>query len=413
MWNQWWLACACLLLCGRALCASHYGAEPPVVSQAFDEISARLAMIESYEATLSARSVDSIDGALITTGRIAQQPPYAFRRDVWVEEANGSIRRHELTVSDGSGGWHVVTAPNGAVVNASHWGVSAVEDMFFVMLPKSRAFMLSPDRTNTYTGVRQSILFDSCIRGTDTYVFSGHYRNTTPQYTDISRIAHAFGPVGMSNYLVDAVRLVVNDAGIPVEFARMNLLGQPVQLAVYSEVRANPRLPLGTFSYTPPPGAFVFDSDQARTFEPLRVGHPLLGKPAPTIAARDLCGTNAVITPGTAPIVLTFFTSWSSNCHAYLTMIEALQKRHAGHGVMFPCISDEKSDVGVKRLYVTKKLTLPIYLDEGHRCTKAYSIQYVPKTLVINRAGIVVDAFEGNAPGIEQALDEAVRQCIP
>jgi len=400
-----------LAVAGAFVCLAEID-EPAAVRQAFDEIAARLASVRQYEAVLSAQSVDSIDGTLVTTGRIAQQPPFAFRRDVGVEEIHGTARRHETTVCDGTTGWHVVAAPEGSIVNASRWGSNAIEDMFYVMLPKARAFMLTPDRTSTYTGVRQAILFDTCTYRTGSVVFTGRYRPRTPQYDEMSRVAWAFGPVGMSNFLVGSVELVVNDQGIPVEFMRNNLRGQPVQRITLTDVRVNQPLAEGTFSYEPPRGTFVFDADRAREYEPLQAAHPLLGKPAPAMTLKTLSGKDATIAPGSAPVVLTFFTSWSPNCRKYLPVIEKLYQAYAGRGVVFVCITDETATDTIRKLCKTEQLTLPIYLDTTHRVTGGYSIRMVPKTLVISRTGIVVDAFEGNSPGIDQALDAAVRSCI-
>jgi thiol-disulfide isomerase/thioredoxin len=386
--------------------------EPAAVQHAFDELTANLKNLTQYDATFTARSLDSIDGELVTAGRIAQQLPFAFRRDVLVEEVHGTACRREVTVCDGSNGWHVVAATNGTVVNASRWGATAVEDMFFVMLPKSRALLVLPDRTSTYDIVRQSVVFESCERRTGAYVFTGHYRTTTPQYTDMSRVAYAFGPAGMSNYLVRNVVLVINDAGLPVEFTRLNLLDQPVQRVVLSDVRVNVPLPPGTFRYTPPPGSFVFDSDRAREYAPLHAPHPLLGKQAPAITAKYLSGKDATITPGSAPIVLTFFTSWSMNCRKFMPLLETLYQKYAGQGVTFVSISDEKATDTVKKLCKTARLTLPVYIDNTGLVVKNYSIQMVPKVIVINRTGVVVDVFEGNAPGIAKALDDAIRTCV-
>jgi len=400
-----------LAAAGTCICRAE-GDEPAAVQHAFDDINKQLASVHQYEAGLTAQSVDSIDGTLVTTGRVVQQPPFAFRREVGVEEIHGTARRHETTVCDGTTGWHVVAAPGGAIVNASRWGSNAVEDMFYVMLPKARAFMLSPDRTSTYTGVRQAILFDTCTHRTGLVLFAGRYRTRTPQYDEMSRVAYAFGPVGMSNFLVGSVELKVNDQGIPVEFVRNNLRGQPVQRITLTDVRVNQPLAAGTFSYAPPPGTFVFDADRAREYEPVQVAHPLLGKQAPSMTLKTLSGKDTMIAPGTAPVVLTFFTSWSTNCRKYLPVIEKLYQAYASRGVIFVCITDETATDTVRKLCKTEQLTLPVYLDTAHRVTGDYSIQMVPKTLVISRTGMVTDAFEGNTPGIDQALDAAIRSCL-
>ncbi|MCK5852610.1 TlpA family protein disulfide reductase, partial [bacterium] len=125
-----------------------------------------------------------------------------------------------------------------------------------------------------------------------------------------------------------------------------------------------------------------------------------------------LAGKEKTVKPGSQPIVLTFFASWSGNSRKYLGNVDKLYGKFNLRGVQFITITED-SDIGKIREFIdSEKLTLPIYIDPEKKTTKNYNVHVVPKTFVIDKNGIVVDVIEGNAPGTLSALKQTIEKTL-
>jgi peroxiredoxin len=154
----------------------------------------------------------------------------------------------------------------------------------------------------------------------------------------------------------------------------------------------------------------VLNMDKAMNQEPLHVPHPLLNKKAPALKITYLSGKTADITLGTSPVVLTFFASWSNNCRDYLTKIEKLYQEYAGKDVQFITVTDQQELDTVKKYQKESRLTLPLYADSSRDTLRNYKVKVVPKTLIINKQGVIIDALEGNPPGIEKEIRKSIEK---
>jgi thiol-disulfide isomerase/thioredoxin len=395
-----------------ALClAAAPAREPRAVRLAFAECSARLAHVTNYAAGFAV-TFDSIKGVVAMTGTIVQQPPFAFRRELCLEELNSGTTKRECSVCNGTNGWQVEYAPNGRAVNVSRWGAAAMEELCGVFMRNAQLVLLTPDRTSTYASLRQAITFDAVSACAGGHVFHGRDRDDTPAHQELLRVAGAYGPQGVSNYMARSVRLVIDRHGLPVELSRENLLGRVIECARLTNVVVNQPLPPALFAYQPPAEIMVFDLERAMETEPIHVAHPLRDKPGPAFSVAYLNGKVQEIKPGGDVLVLTFFTSWSDNCRSYLPLIEQAYRTYANRGVKFVTVTDEKKQTTLKQLISTARLTMPVYLDHDGVVAKTYKINIVPKTLILNRRGIVCDVLEGNARGVARELDAAIAAAL-
>jgi outer membrane lipoprotein-sorting protein/peroxiredoxin len=387
------------------------GDEPSSVRDAFKAIDRKLLQLTNYQADFSV-TFDSLKGAVSITGTVVQQPSLALRRDLYLEEEGGAARKFERTICDGSNGWQIEYAPNGRVLNVSRWGEASMHELFYVLVQKSQLTLLSHDVTNTYTMLRRTVAFQRVIANGPSFELIGTDRTDTSSYKDLYQFAAAYGPQGISNYVTSRVVLRVDAHGLPLELTRENLLGRVIERARLYNIRVNAPLPADMFAYQPPPDTMVLDLDRAINTMPLHVAHPLLGKPAPAFSVSYLNGKELAVSPGSAPIVLTFFTSWSETSRRYLPTIEKLYRTYVNRGVRFVAVTDEKK-LDTLRDYITSaRLTMPVFRDEKGAVVKAYGMKFVPRTLLIGRNGLVVDVFEGAAPGVAAALDAGIRAAL-
>jgi outer membrane lipoprotein-sorting protein/peroxiredoxin len=383
--------------------------EPAAVRKAFDAIVTKLDSVSCYQGEYTV-SISSMKGDISQSGSFAHKLPYSFRCHEKTSAMGGIMNVEELTVCNGSNGWEVSMAPNGTIVNVSRWGLASMEDIFYAFFNKSQFMMLSHDRSNTFFMLRHDILFDSVKQQNGDTVFTGKTRTGSQRFAAIYRVASSMGSDGISNYVPRNVELRVNKAGIPIELTQYNMKGVPIIHAVMNSVKVNPSLADSLFSYSPPKGIQVLNMDKAMNQEPMHVPHPLLNKQAPEINVTYLSGKPKQITPGKIPIVLTFFASWSKNCRGYMTRIEKLYQEYAGKNVQFVSVTDQQDLETVKKYRKESRLTLPIYSDTSRKILKDFQVQIVPKTIIINSNGIIIDVLEGNPPGIEAEIKKSIEK---
>jgi len=226
------------------------------------------------------------------------------------------------------------------------------------------------------------------------------------------KIAATFGDAGISNYMPEKVKLVVNKYGIAEQWIQYNLKNEPVVEAKLSSIVVNAPLKKNTFDFQPPKDVIVMDIGQALQRDRIHIKHPLLQKNAPEMNLIYLSGKKKNVKPGKQVIVLTFFTSWSGNSRKYLTGIDRLYGNFNLRGVKFVSITDETDSGKIKDFTDSENITLPIYMDAKNKTIKNYGVHMVPKTFVIDKKGVVVDVLEGNAPGTLSALKRTIENAL-
>jgi len=394
--------------CGLALAAPLVpDDEPAAVRKAFLHAAQNLAHVSNYVAAFSVE-IESLKGSVIITGLIAQQPPFAFRREAYVEELNGTTRKCELTVCDGMNGWQIESAPNGKVLNASRWTRQSMEELFYVFAQSSQLLMLTHDRTNTYLGVRRLVRFDRVRAHPSGFEFSGRDRTDTHAYKEVMRVAEAYGAEGISNYVSQAVRLIVSTEGIPVCYERVNAYGRPLERVVLSDVRVNAPLAPGMFQTAVPHGVMVLDLDRALNAQELRLAHPLLGSNAPAIRVQYTSGKKADIALGAQPVVLSFFSTISPEGRAFTRELEQLYRAHNAK-VKFVTVAAGADGKTLQAYARTARLTMPLYCDDQRTTARAFAVRVVPCALVIDTQGVIIDAINGSAPDAAATLGERLR----
>jgi peroxiredoxin/outer membrane lipoprotein-sorting protein len=382
--------------------------EPKAVRAAFDAIVKNLEGISSYQGDYSV-NISSMKGNISQTGKIAHKLTFTFRCSEKTSAMGGIMNVEELTVCNGTNGWEVSMAPDGTIVNVSSWGPASMQNIFYAFFNKAQFMMLSHARSNTFFMLRHDILFDSVKQETGDIIFTGKTRTGSQRFGNIYRVASSMGSDGISNFVPRKVVLRVNNIGIPVELTQYNMKNEPIIHAVMNNVKINPPLADSLFSYSAPKGIQVLNIDKAMNQEPIHVPHPLLNKKAPEINITYLSGKRKRFKPGKEPIVLTFFASWSKNCRSYMSRIEKLYQEYS-RDVQFVSVTDQQDLETVKKYRKESRLTLPLYSDKSRKILKEYQVQIVPKTIIINSKGIIIDVLEGNAPGMQAELKKAIEK---
>lgn len=406
---------AVLLALGAA--AGLYGAsgeavnmfgEGEKVAMAFGELSAALRLVEGLDISYTS-VVHSIQGDILSSGSICQEMPYRFRSDVRTHAMDGITRAHELIVSDGTNGWEVSYSPNGKVVSCSYWTLVSMGEIFNSFLLKATPCLLTVARTNTYESLRYDYLFEDVRKSPAGYEFSGHIRHDSELLKSVAKQATAMGASGFSNFVPNKVVMKVSNDGIVTEFSRFNLFGRPLTQMRLTSCKVNSHIDPALYRFTPPAGLFLTNLDVLQEMPSMYVRHDLLHKKAPDIRVNYLSGKDKIIKPGTRGVtVLTFFATWSQLCREYMAVIDKLHGKYAGTGVQFVNVSDQ-SDMKTLEAY-QRGLGTVIYSDPERRCIKAYSVDNIPKTFVIDKEGVVRYVMEGFNTASELELGKRVEE---
>ncbi len=134
-----------------------------------------------------------------------------------------------------------------------------------------------------------------------------------------------------------------------------------------------------------------------------------LGKPAPDIRVIDINGAKRKLADFKGRVVLIdFWATWCPPCRKGLPETEKFFTKYGKKGLAVLTVSDEPKAT-VMPFVKENRYTFPVYLDPNDVTNKAYHIEAIPTTVVIDRNGRLVAYNVGLAPPevISAALKKA------
>ena len=145
--------------------------------------------------------------------------------------------------------------------------------------------------------------------------------------------------------------------------------------------------------------------------DPQKIVSPLIGKPAPTFALRDVVSGQTVDLAALRgkPVVLNFWATWCGPCFEEHPVLVAnarmLQPNVQFIGVVF---QDEESKI---RGFLNERgSAYPTLMDDKGKTAIAYGVGGVPETFFLDASGKVVDKYEG--PISPDELQERVKKAM-
>jgi len=106
------------------------------------------------------------------------------------------------------------------------------------------------------------------------------------------------------------------------------------------------------------------------------------------------------------PIILNFWASWCGPCKIELPELQALQIKHGDDLIILAVNGDRESREQIQYFGSKFNLTFNLLRDPKKEVTKAYGVWGLPKTLFIDRDGVIQKQYTGsiNQEIIEQEL---------
>ncbi len=134
---------------------------------------------------------------------------------------------------------------------------------------------------------------------------------------------------------------------------------------------------------------------------------------ASDFALRSSAGVNVRLSEHLGDVVLlNFWGSWCGACREQLPVLSALQARYQRAGLALLSVNlDDAPDAGVQAAQ-RAGIPHPILFDKDQIVARAFDVDTLPLTLVIDRAGVVRQVFEGYRPRDEQQYIETLRELL-
>jgi cytochrome c biogenesis protein CcmG, thiol:disulfide interchange protein DsbE len=142
--------------------------------------------------------------------------------------------------------------------------------------------------------------------------------------------------------------------------------------------------------------------------EPEAPALPEVGNKAPDFTLLNPDGTTSTLSDLGQPVMLNFWNTGCKPCRSEMPYLEEIYEANHDTELFLLTINIGQNPDSVKAFLQENNLRLPVAFDTSARIARAYQIQYIPTTFLIDRDGViqgkVIGAFRDKA-AIEKKLE--------
>jgi peroxiredoxin len=207
------------------------------------------------------------------------------------------------------------------------------------------------------------------------------------------------------------VHKVSLDLSKQLEDAPPQMKGAKISFAVtFSDWNVSPKFAPDDFKFTPPEKAKKVDE----LIEDREPPHPLLGQPAPPFTTTDLNGRPIELKQylGKNVILLDFWATWCGPCVEAMPQVDAVAKQYANKGLVFFAVNSGEDVATVKSFLESKKMEVPVAMDEKNTVGPMYQVSGIPQTLLIGKDGKVQVVHVGYSPKLAKLLTKEIESLL-
>ncbi len=137
------------------------------------------------------------------------------------------------------------------------------------------------------------------------------------------------------------------------------------------------------------------------------------GGPAPPFTLTALSGEQSGLAQYKGQVVMVnFWATWCGPCQQEMPLLDQMYKKYKPAGFTLIGVNVDKDAPAVKDLLARKPVSFPVLLDPANSVSKAYHVDDMPSSVIIDRKGQIRYVHRGYKPGDENEYQDRIRQLI-
>ena len=137
------------------------------------------------------------------------------------------------------------------------------------------------------------------------------------------------------------------------------------------------------------------------------------GGPAPAFTLAGLDGVQEALSQYKGQVVMVnFWATWCGPCQQEMPLLDQMYKKYKPAGFTLIGVNVDKESPAVKELLARKPVSFPVLLDPANQVSKAYHVDEMPSSVIIDRKGQIRYIHRGYRPGDENDYQDRIRQLI-
>ncbi len=135
--------------------------------------------------------------------------------------------------------------------------------------------------------------------------------------------------------------------------------------------------------------------------------------PAPDFTLQTLDGPALRLAEQRGQVVLVnFWASWCAPCKVEMPHLNALADKYRGSGVLLVGINVDDDPKKAAAEAHKLGINFPVLLDTAKTVSRAYKLDAMPTTVLVDRDGQLRHVHQGYRPGYEQTYDAQIRALV-
>jgi peroxiredoxin len=135
--------------------------------------------------------------------------------------------------------------------------------------------------------------------------------------------------------------------------------------------------------------------------------------PAPAFTLATLGGAPSGLSAYKGQVVMVnFWATWCGPCQQEMPLLDQMYKKYKPAGFTLIGVNVDKEAPPVKELLARKPVSFPVLLDPANQVSKAYHVDEMPSSVIIDRKGQIRYLHRGYKPGDENDYQDRIRQLI-
>jgi peroxiredoxin len=135
--------------------------------------------------------------------------------------------------------------------------------------------------------------------------------------------------------------------------------------------------------------------------------------PAPAFTLTNLGGQASGLSAYKGQVVMVnFWATWCGPCQQEMPLLDQMYQKYKPAGFTLIGINVDKEAPPVKQLLERKPVSFPVLLDPANQVSKAYHVDEMPSSVIIDRKGQIRYVHRGYKPGDENEYQDLIRKLI-